>query len=94
MWWRSSSLVLGPNWGTRRRRKPAAEQSQPAHRDFGAAGGRHRLRDNGIVPISGYRRYADILNARTREFPVVNTSKRPMFTPGQEQRAGIRDWLR
>jgi hypothetical protein len=45
------------------------------------------------VPVPGYRRYADILNdLKTREYPTVRPDG-PLFTPGQEQRAGIRNWL-
>jgi hypothetical protein len=86
MWWRKRR--------TTRPSRPAHQDDGAASGDYGAASGRHRLRDNDVVPVAGYRRYADILNARTRELPAVNTSDRPMFTPGQEQRAGIRKWLR
>jgi len=80
-------------WTWRPWRKHKTEQSRPT-KDYGSAGGRHRLRDNDVVPINGYRRYAQILqDINTRELPAVNPDDRFRFTPGQEQRAGIRNWL-
>jgi hypothetical protein len=53
------------------------------------------LADGDTVPVLGYRRIHDILkDLRTREYPTVTRPELPLFTPGQEQRAGIRDWLR
>jgi hypothetical protein len=57
-----------------------------AHSDYG----RHRLSDGDTVPVPGFRTYREILAEPTRELPTV---QRPLFTPGQEQRAGIRNWL-
>jgi len=79
MWWR-------------RHRRKATHRPVPTGTDYGAASGRHRLRDGDVVPVAGYRRYSAILNDRTRELPAV-TIDRPLFTPGQEQRGGIRNWL-
>jgi hypothetical protein len=69
------------------------EQSRPTRTEDGAASGRHRLRDNDTVPVRGFRTYREILSQTTMELPMVNRADPPMFTPGQEQRAGIRDWL-
>ncbi len=54
---------------------------------------RHRLRDNDVVPIVGYQRYADIINDATRELPVIDVNGSIEMTPGQEHRSGRRRWL-
>jgi hypothetical protein len=73
------------------RRRTTAEPAEPT--DYGSASGRHRLRDNDVVPIAGYRRYADILNDATRELPVIDINHPLRMTPGQEHRSGRRRWL-
>jgi hypothetical protein len=43
-----------------------------------------------VVPVPRYRRYADILNAATREFPIVDIDGTIEMTPGQQHRARVR----
>ena len=43
---------------------------------YAAASGRHRLPDGDVVPIEGYRRFADIINGPTRELPVMTSTTR------------------
>lgn len=61
--------------------------------DYAASAGRHRLADGDVVPVSGYRRYADLLNDPTRELPMVDTNVPLRMTPGQQYRSGVRRWL-
>jgi hypothetical protein len=56
--------------------------------------GRVRLADGDVVPVPGHRRFADILNEETREFPTVADMPDPLdMTPAQEHRSGRRRWL-
>ncbi len=73
------------------RRRTTAEPAEPT--DHGGASGRHRLRDNDVVPMVGYRRFADILNDSTRELPVLDVKESIPMTPAQEHRSGRRRWL-
>ncbi len=43
--------------------------------------------------MPGYRRFADILNAPTRDLPVVDVDASLSMTPGQEHRSEVRQWL-
>ncbi len=74
-----------------RRQRPRNRQpeEEPAV-DYGAAPGRHRLSDGDVVPVTRYRRYADILRDQpTEELPPVPTR----MTPAQEHRSGVRRWV-
>lgn len=55
---------------TRRKPSPATAPAVGRVRLYG-----NRLGDNDVVPLPGYRRYADVLNDR------------PLLTPGQAQRS-------
>ncbi len=78
----------------RRRARPHTRRTeQRTAVDHGTAAGARRLPDGDVVPVPGYRRYADILNGPTRELPVVDVNDPLRMTPGQEYRSGRRRWL-
>jgi hypothetical protein len=66
-----------------RRRRPGRQQQQPdgaPPTDYGFAAGRHRLSDGDVVPVAGYRRYADILAApATGKPPRVSRRRQPPY---------------
>jgi hypothetical protein len=50
--------------------------------DYGSADGRHRLRDNDVVPVPGYRLYRDLVRDFTQELPVLDANS-VRLTPGR-----------
>ena len=76
-----------------RRGRARSQRRQPhgaSGTDYGASAERHRLSDGDVVPVAGYRRYADILAAQATEEPALMPINR---TTRHEDRPGVRRWL-
>jgi hypothetical protein len=75
-------------------KKPGQQPNERTAAGHTATPGRHRLADGDVVPVTGNRRYADILNAPTREVRVYDVDDPLRMTPGQQHRSGVKRWLR